>query len=59
MIEIKIIGRFIHFDESSLHLFKTGNYDEVLKNVKSTDKNCRIKNNRILINDLVYKYNSN
>lgn len=66
MIEIKIIGRFIHFDESSLHFFsKLGTIitsksflDKVLKNVKSTDKNCKIKNNSILINDLVYKYNA-
>lgn len=66
MIEIKIIGRFIHFDETSLHFFsKLGTVissksflDKVLKNVKSTDKNCKIKNNSILINDLVYKYNA-
>ncbi len=66
MIEIKIIGRFIHFDESSLHFFsKLGTImssksflDKVLKNVKSTDKNCKIKNNSIIINDLVYKYNA-
>jgi ABC-type multidrug transport system fused ATPase/permease subunit len=66
MIEIKIIGRFIHFDETSLHFFsKLGTVissksflDKVLTNVKSTDKNCKIKNNSILINDLVYKYNA-
>lgn len=66
MIEIKIIGRFIHFDETSLHFFsKLGTImssksflDKVLKNVKSTDKNCKIKNNSIIINDLVYKYNA-
>lgn len=66
MIEIKIIGRFIHFDETSLHFFsKIGTVitsksflDKILKNIKSTDKNCKIKNNSILINDLVYKYNA-
>jgi ABC-type multidrug transport system fused ATPase/permease subunit len=66
MIEIKIIGRFIHFDETSLHFFsKLGTImssksflDKVLKNVKSTDKNCKIKNNSIIINDLVYKYDA-
>ena len=64
MIEIKIIGRFIHFDETSLHFFsKLGTMtssrsflNEVLNDSKTTKSKCSPNDNSIVMKNVTFNY---